>query len=517
VALIVAGFSRKRDARARALVGTITAAVLLLVAGLVSEFFLHGRADLTRDRRFTLSGAAVASVETLPDNVTVRVVMSKRLPVRFAQARTRVVDVLREFQARSGGRIDLVFEDPGQDSARRVAAISLGLEEVLLQEETRDGLKAQKGFFGLALIYGENKEVFPVLQSLETFEYDLLVRLKRLTRGLRTIGVVDGSGAGAARFAQDFSLLKSRAEGIYRFTDSLERGVDLLLVAAPARLGEEEKRRVDRLLLSGTPVIFLAPGVEIDLSAGIEARPAENGYGDLLAHYGLGVRANLVAEPSRWERVRFGDAPFPVPYPYWITVPFEALNAVNPITASLPSVSFPWTSSIALDPSAQASARYEVLISTSEQAWEETADWMLYPRLLREYEAGPRAEFPLAVLATGSMTPFYTAGGAAPEPLPVRLLVVSNALFAADLYAEYIDNENNLHFMLNAFDQLALDSGLIHVRSRQLDETPLEETRVRRARAPLLWLNLLGAPALVLALALFLRLRRAAREKRNRA
>src|SRR4051812_35265784 len=116
--------SKKLSTRTGAWLGALTLLVILAAAGVVSEQFLHARLDLTRDKEFTLSRAAVKTLEGLPDRVTVRAVISKDLPTQFVQIRTRVEDLLQEFQARSGGKLNVVYEDPGDNEQKRQAATS---------------------------------------------------------------------------------------------------------------------------------------------------------------------------------------------------------------------------------------------------------------------------------------------------------------------------------------------------------------------------------------------------------
>lgn len=514
--------SKRRDARGSAWLKTLTLLVLLAVAGVVSEGFWHARVDLTRDRALTLDPAVVRALAGLPDNVTIRVVISKGLPPEFTRLRTRLVDLLREFEARSGGRIGLVFDSPDGDSLARVAALSLGIEEIALQEESRAGLKVRKGFFGLALLYRDQKETFPVLHSVETFEYDLVVRLKRLTGAVKTLGIVEGP--------LRFSRLKSRLEPLYRLApqspdSALDPRVDLLLVAAPARLSETLKFHIDQYLMAGKPVLFLTPGADIDFSRGMEAKPARNGYGDLLAHYGARVRENLLLEPLHWEEVRFGDAETPRPYPYWIRVLPRTLNADNPLTASLPALSFPWASSIEVNPAAQPAARYEVLATTSDAAWDEPAapagagpDLRLYPRSLDAYvrpyaQSGPKA-FPLMVSVTGPLTSFYAADSATPltrSQGDASLRVASSALFVSDFYADYQDIEDNLRLVVGSIDQMALAPDLVRLRARQGPEALMDlmdPVHAARLRNRILGLNLVAGPLCVILLGAALAWRR---------
>lgn len=530
-------FDRKLNSRTAAWVGTIAVVVLLAAAALVSQMFVHGRIDLTRDRAFTLSPASLKVLRELPGRVTARVVMSRDLPVQFQQARTRAVDLLREFEARSGGKFALVFEDPGDDSLKRASALSMGIEEVQLQEQSREGLQVKKGFFGMALVRGEKKEVFPVIQNLETLEYELIVRLMRLTRKPRVVGVVEGAddaaysfavpGEGTRHgFAANFAALADGMRQVYDVQTlrldviPVPDSVNLLLVAAPRHLSDLEKFRIDQFAMSGRPVIFLTPGMNVDLVSGIGAAPAEDNYRDLPAHYGVTVRSDMVLEPRQWEMVRFGDALFATPYPYWIIPGYESLDGDNPVTASLQSLSFPWTSSLAVNPAAQPGIRVDTLVRTTPESWSEEGPQNLYPRELQEYEATEPRSYPLAVLLTGRLTSRYASGAPGDAPAEeaarmlrasqgdARVLVVGNALFASDFYLGYTHAIGNVHFLLNALDYLALDPELIGVRSRQIADAPLDEALAARFRNPAVFANLLAAPLLLLVLAAVAAVRR---------
>jgi hypothetical protein len=120
--------------------------------------------------------------------------------------------------------------------------------------------------------------------------------------------------------------------------------------------------------------------------------------------------------------------------------------------------------------------------------------------------------FPLAALQTGTLTSRYAAGapaGALPHETDSllrasqgqsRILVVPNVLFASDFYIGYTNASGNYHFLLNALDYLALDPALIGIRSRQIDEAPLDEELTRRFKTPLIVANMASAPLLLVIL-----------------
>ena len=537
--------SKKLSSRANAYLGLITLVVILAVVGLSSEMFFHRRLDLTSGKQFTLSKATLNTVRSLPDLVTVKVVMSKDLPTQFTQIRTHVVDLLREFEAQANGKITLVFEDPGESETKRQQATSLGIQEVQLQEQSSEGMSIKKGFFGLAMTYSDKKEVIPVLQNLESFEYDMIVKLKKLTGTIKTIGILEG-GVGAklsmtlpgpqpkttTGFDENFPTLKEEAEKLYKLekldplTGPIAETVDLVLVAAPARLSDYEKFRLDQYLIKGKSVIFLAPGVDMSLGMGINGTASHNNYEDLLSHYGVGIKKNVVLEDRNFQLVRFGNSFFPSPYPYWIVVQGEGLSPNSPITSKLGAISLPWASSLEIDTTRKDSTKVEVLVNSTKGSWEESNNFFLLPRDLKEYLPVNQHTQPLVALRSGKFRSFYEN-----RPLPSgdstqridsatvlkaaekesRILVVGNALFATDFYVGYTQAAANLHLVLNSFDQLALDPDLITIRSREIANAPIQESK-KSKKLYILLLNLLVAPAILLAAGIFMGYRRKQKE-----
>ena len=537
--------SKKLNSRATAFLGIITTVVILIVVGLTSELFVHKRLDLTSSKQFTLSKAALNTIRNLPDIVTIKVVMSKDLPTQFLQIRTHVVDLLREFEAQANGKISLVFEDPGEGETKRQQATALGIQEVQLQEQSSEGLQIKKGFFGLAMTYGDKKEVIPVLQNLESFEYDMVVKLKKLTGTIKTIGIMEGGATNkltltlpgpqpktTTGFDENFPTLKEETEKLYKLekvdplATSVPDNIDLLLVAAPSHLNDNEQFQIDQFLMHGKSVMFLAPGVDLSLGQGINGKASTTNYEELLTHYGLTVRKDIILEDRSFEFVRFGQSFFPSPYPYWIKVGGDGLSSTSAITSKLGYVSLPWSSSIEIDTTKKDSSKVEVLLKSSKGSWQESNSFFLLPRDLKEYLPVNQKSYSLAVLKSGKFKSYYDH-----HPLPVmdsthridsskvlhetqkeaRILIIGDAIFATDFYVGYTQAVANLHFVLNSFDQLALDPDLITIRSREIENTPILETR-KNKKIPILLINFLIAPGLLLAGGIVMGMRRKKKE-----
>ncbi len=536
--------SKKLSSRTSAYVAGAALVIGLGTLGVVSELYVHKRLDLTADRQFTLSKAAIKTLSELTDPVRVKVVMSKDLPTQFIQIRTRVMDLLQEFEAQSNGKLQLSIEDPGDDEKKRKSVTSLGVQEVQLQEQSSEGMQIKKGFFGLALLYGDKKEVIPVLQNLESFEYDLVVKLKKLTGNTKTIGIVEGGPSSkwtftlpgqppktTTGFDENFPTLKEEIEKLYKIekidpeNSEIGENIDLVWVVAPQRLSEVEKYRIDQHLMKGKSVIFMSPGVDVNLGMGINGSATNNGYEDLLSHYGVSVKKNVVLEYKQFQLVRFGNSFFPSPYPYWVVEGYDGLNAKSPITSKLGSVSFPWTSSIELDSTRKDSINTEVLVESTNESWEESNSFYLLPRDMKEFLPVNPKKHPLVVLRSGNFMSFYDK-----RPVPAdsinridtsktlrraakegRVLVFPNAIFASDFYVGYTNAIGNLHLVLNALDQMALDPDLITIRSREIADAPIAESK-KHLKTPLLLFNFLTAPLLLLIAGIVMFIRRRNKE-----
>ena len=452
---------------------------------------------------------------------------------------------MEEFEARSRGKINLVYEDPGEDEEKRKQATSLGIQEVQLQEATEQGMQIKKGFFGLAILYGDKKEVIPVLSDVQSFEYDLIVNIKKLTGSSKKIGIIEGSSGNKLTFTvpgnppntttgfnENFPTLKQELEKLYQIdmldpvNSSIDTSVDLLLVVAPKKLSDKEKFHIDQFLMRGKSVFFMTPGVDVNLSYGINGSAANNNYEDLLTHYGITVKKNVLLEPQNFQMVRFGNSFFPSPYPYWIIVGGENLNLENAITAKLGAMSFPWVSSLELDTAgADTSVETHVLATSSEESWAESGNFNLLPKDLNEFMPVGQQSYPISVLKSGSFESFYAnnpppSDSANPiDPQTVlnstegkgRVLVVANALFATDFYVGYTNATTNWHFVLNSVDQLALDPDLISIRSREMANRPIEPEK-KDDKVPLLVANMTLSPLLLLIAGLLVFFNRRRRE-----
>ena len=90
-------------------------AILVAISYLSSRRFM--RADLTDDKRYTVSASTKNVLKRLDDVVTINAYFSRE-PAQIAQIRRDVRDVLDEYRAFSN-KLQIDFIDPGDDEKKR--------------------------------------------------------------------------------------------------------------------------------------------------------------------------------------------------------------------------------------------------------------------------------------------------------------------------------------------------------------------------------------------------------------
>jgi len=539
----------------------------LVLLAWVSEFFVHSRLDLTENKQYTLSEATKDVLSGLDQKLEVRAVFSENLPAQFARLKTHIQDLLQEVESAGGGQVELVFEDPGLDSTRKAEVLQQGIQEIQVTEQTRDGAVAKRGFFGMILKYGEKTEVVPLISNLESFEYDLVVRAKKLSGDRPVLGVLEGTGpnklmffepggqqpAPRSGFDQVFPSLHNELQRLYDVrvinADSvISDDISLLVVAAPKSLSEKQQYVVDQYIMQGRNAIFLSPAVEVNFFQGIQATPAESNYMEMLKHYGFDIQTDLVLDVRHASGFFGRNNLFGTPYPLFPGVDEEDLNRNNVVTSKLGALVFPWVSSMQLASDTRDSTsegcsetepcgvRNEILVQTTPEAWTIEPPFDITPKdpaAGEQYIPTAQSRRVLAAIRTGKFTSAFPNGSsvdtstpgepAAPAPetqvkqaeKDASILVVPNYLFLTDFFIRWSsqgisqNTTENLNFFINAADYLALDPRLISIRSRTVIQRPLDQEAWDQRHFWIVF-NLIAAPVILglIGLGVFLRRRR---------
>jgi len=519
---------------------TQAALLALLLAGILAIVNLYAdrhffRTDLTRNRRYTIAGSTRAILGGLDDIVTVKVYLSRKLPPYAMIITDQIRDMLEEYRVYGRGMLAIEYIDPADDPELQRSLQFMGIPQLQLNIVERDQAAIANAYMGLAVLYGDKKEIIPTLTELDRFEYDLTGKILRVTRQQdQTIGFLSGHGEpdlrAASRLVKEQYFTRTVPTAGGEPIDPAQ--VSALVVAAPRELSGRDLFILDQYIMKGGRVLFLVDGVAIDEN--MQAAPAQSPLAGLLAHYGVHVLPQLVLDPVN-VTASFQNGMFEVmlPYPFWVRVVRDASEPGHPVSSSIESMVMPWVSPVAVADNATAAMAVDALAHSSKDSWVQQDYFDLSP----DQDFGARMTRPgrrtLAVALSGSFTSCYAGRPVPPPPdgakstqektgiiersPETRIIVVGGSRFITEQFPE--EFEGNGTFFLNAVDWLTTGDELIGIRSREAGERPLkivseqEKLFVRAA-------NLLAVPLLVIAFGLIrytLRKRRRRRDARNLA
>ncbi|MBI1961688.1 MAG: GldG family protein [Parcubacteria group bacterium] len=516
--------SKKQLNRANAIIAMLVASALVLVLNIFSAR-LSARWDATENSDYRISSAARGMLTDLDDVVNVKAYFTAELPGYLLVRNQEVRDLLTEFEAASGGNVQVVFLDPSVDPDVEQEAKGLGIPTLQFNVVEKDAYQVTSGYLGLAVFYGDNHEIIPLIQDATSLEYDLAAAISKVTREkIPVVGIANFAGAVPAT---DYVHIRQALENQYTVRDlALTDGrlipddVDtlVLFVGDTAALNKRGQYLVDQFLMAGGSVLSLAEGVAINRND-LTAEKADSKIGELLAQWGIRLNKNLVLDVSNeLAGFRTDRTQFFAPYPLWVKVGALGFNPDSGIVNKLESAVFSWASSLDVLEEKLTDKTVRVdLARTTNQAWAQDGDWQLNPQLIAAPSEGSQKSYVLASMLSGHFESFFTKDtipgriirdGDEETVEPVskedqgkflsatdqgRLLVVGDTDFALDASTSRF--EQNKIFFANLVDALTTDDALIAIRSKAVTDRPLRSLSDSQ-KAWIRWGNIFGVPVL---------------------
>jgi len=164
---------------------------IIAVVNFFSYQIFH-RFDLTQGKVYSISSASKKTVGNLEDIVSIKAYFSGNLPSQFISVRQEVSDLLKEYQAYSGGKVRVEFIDPGDNEEIKKELYMKGIPQLTFQVLAKDQAQTVNGYMGLTVSYGDKTEVIPAIgQDTRDLEYRITTNIKKVTaKEIATIGYV---------------------------------------------------------------------------------------------------------------------------------------------------------------------------------------------------------------------------------------------------------------------------------------------------------------------------------------
>lgn len=369
--------------------------------------FIRVRADLTSEKRYTLTPATKQLVDSLSDVVFVKVYLSGNLPADLRQLSTSLRELLDEMRVRNPQQLQYEFTDPsaGLDEQTRNRVYEQlqkdGLQYTSIRTRDKGSQSEVIVWPGAIITYQEKSMPVQLLKSqlratdaqmvnrsINNLEYEMASAIRQITSPYRArVAFIEGHGeleplavqdltdalseqydVGRVRLNGKIDALSDKPEGVpYRINK-----YEAVIVAKPqSAFPEKDQVILDQFVMNGGKVLWAVDAMDPHLDSlrtnqFSMATPMELGLDNLFFAYGVRMNKNLLLDkqcaPIQIYTRPYGEQPKLETLPF----PFEPIvlgSTEHPIVSNIDPVHLKLVSSI--DTIGLDSAHSTILLTTS--------------------------------------------------------------------------------------------------------------------------------------------------------
>lgn len=409
--------SKRNNFRLKFAVASIllTAIVFLIISVLGN---LRGaRVDMTSDRLFTMSPAAVSILQELqvPVRVKLFITPSDKMPNQFKNLERDITEQMSNFEQVSEGMLKFSVHNPQDDEEMQKDLTAKGVQPFQVRSMEKDQIDLKRIWSAITIAYMEKpEEILPQVlpQSLPALEQDVIGPVYRLTReGKPKVAVFGPKKEIDQQLAMAYlqqGMQPPEPQAMYgRVSDLLNQGhyeavpIDLtpqspvpddasaLIVMATTGLNQRQVFEINRALRRGVPVIMGVQAHEYGYSPAqggrgweISGQPVETGLEKMLAQLGVNVSEDHFMDMNMEvielpREVNLGGMRMqtsePVKLPMQIKVPESQMDQNSGLTNRIAQIFFLWGTPVITDESILNSHQLQAnnLVFSSDNVWQE--------------------------------------------------------------------------------------------------------------------------------------------------
>ena len=529
---------------------------VVVLANIIGSSFFH-RFDLTKDKRYTLSPTSLNIIKQVQNPLSIKVYMQGDLPAEFKRLQQETKQLLEEFQAYNKNIIfefvdPLENEDASMDNIKDLYRKGLTPINITVDDK---GKQSQAMVFPWAIAVYDNKEVnIPLLKnimgasttqkvigSVQHLEYSIAEGLNKITKAKqKKIAVIKGNGELQDILMAKFLLQVRESYHIGPFTldsvaknpigslEALEK-YDLAVIAKPTEtFTDAEKQVLDQFIINGGKTLWLIDQVTAEMdslydsSGATLAYPKDLNLNDMFFKYGIRINPDLVKDeqgsPIKLATGEQGSATQFQEF-NWKFAPQVYPNSLHPIVKNLGGIKFDFANPI---DTLKNGIKKTILLQSSQYSKKIGTPSEINLNIVAE-ETSPndylnKGKIPLSVLLEGSFHSMFENRVLPFEQKTFQATGKENKMIVisdGDLIKNQLDKNfqpvelgydqrsgnlyDNKDFLINCVNYLLDDTGLINIRSKDLDLPLLDKEKVYEnyTRTQILTI---GLPILILIL-----------------
>ena len=395
-------------------------------------------------------------------------------------------DILEEYAAISKGNIK--FEFAPQDKLEEEAQKS-GIMPLQLQVIENDKVEVKRVLMGMAILYEDNKEVLPVIQTTTGLEYEITTKIKQLVETNKpSVAIAQFEGQNEP-YQSIQNILRQRYDvSLIKLSETIPLNISAILIGGITdSLSSVEKNNLSQFMDRGGNMFVSQNRVKTNLQIQ-QAVPIKSDIFDFLQKYGFYVEENLVTDKICGRvnvQQQMGPIRMNVPMEYPLLPIIRSFNENESIVSGLEQMQLIFPSEIKQDSSSFDNVEFIPLFFTSKESGELKGSYNLSP----DPQQNPFMRmFNKSNQILGARTELLNSSG-----IVNQVVLVSDSEFMADNGGGR-SPENHI-FILNSIDYLVGDQDLIALRSREITSRPLEDLS-DASKKTWKWVNI-SAPSLL--------------------
>lgn len=501
----------------------------ILAINVFSNYFFK-RFDLTSDKRYTLSETTLTLLKNVKEPITIDIFLDGDFPAEFKRLQSETYQLLEEYKAYNSNII-FKFNNPNGDANNAdqftSELIGLGFTPTNINQNVK-GKKELIQIFPWAIAnVGEKSVRVPLLvnnygnrpeeninKSVQLLEFAFTDAITKLTiEKKKKIAVLKGNGQISDKYMSDllFNAKEYYALGAFdldSLTNDLPKTLanlkrfDMALIVKPTKaFSDEEKYILDQYVMNGGKTMWLMDQVTIDLDSlqnqnrQALAFPRDLNLDDLFFKYGVRINPRLIQDllstPITAQSPTGED--FPID---WLYSPIVRSEENHPINKNINLVKLEFANQI---DTLKNGIKKTVLLKSSPASKAVGAPLLVgLEQFMEELDESTfnNGNQIIGTLLEGSFTsvfnnrvkPFKIADNK-DQGVPTKMIVIADGDIINYTYINKKPIQNgydqwtqqvygNKDFLINSINYLLDDSGLINIRSKNIELPLLNEQKV---------------------------------------
>lgn len=444
-------------------------AAILVVATVLSNSYFF-RLDLSENQQYTLSEATRDILSGLESPVTIKAYFSEDLPSDFLRGRKQFNELLVEYAANSRGMLVYEFINPQSSEETEREVIEKGVQPAMIDVREKDQRKQQKAYLGATIEMREETEVLPLIQPDGSMEYALSSAIRKLAVSSRPkMGYIMGHGEPNLNELPQLMKELSVTYEVepYFIAGGTVPGPDkfqaMLWIRPTDTIPAGHFQFIDSYLAQGGRLLVAFDAVAGDF-VNFLGMPKYTGLREWLASKQIEVKQNLVIDNrcgALTVQQSQGGFTFAnnIPFPY---LPLMRGSDGIAMSDGLEGVMMQFPSELRY--TGDSTLFYQSILTSSHQSNTQTVPQVLDIQRQWTVDDYTQSHIPVAGAISGNIEGSYS-----------KMVVITDGEFIVNGPPQQALQlqPDNIRFFVNSVDWLMDDTGLIELRTRNVESRPL--------------------------------------------